>query len=523
MPRLRRQLLVMRWGSIVGPILLTAVFAWGSWQRIEREGWDQAASRSQLVGEYLRRTIDGQAVQLAAAERAHDLLALSPSAELALHRFLAGLVSEAGGGGIGLVAPNGDLKVSSTLYPATGNYADRPYLRPGPPDELMVDRLTTRPGGSWSLVAARRARGSPPAGVWVARLDVEAIEDFLRGLAPPDSGDAASVWGADGRVLLRNIPITEPTRLAPESMAMRATSGGVAHAAYETESYVDGVRRLYSSRRLANSDLYASFGVSVDRLRAAWMRQVMIAAALLGACGAVAYGVARQAGRTLDVEATRAAHEFDRKLLAEARKTADNREIMLRELNHRINNNLQMIQSLIRLQKSRGEGPDLDEISARILAIARIHDLLYKSGASFAVDLASLLDSVAASSALVPPERGIRVECALEEVEVDASLATPLALAVTELITNAVKHAFDEGSGVIRLELRRAGEDVEILVSDDGRGLGAASGRHSGGRLVEALVRQIGGRIEMTEAEPGAARPGSRARIVFPLASPAEA
>ena len=193
---------------------------------------------------------------------------------------------------------------------------------------------------------------------------------------------------------------------------------------------------------------------------------------------------------------------------------------MLRELNHRINNNLQMIQSLIRLQKTREAGPDLDEISARILAIARIHDLLYQSGSSFHVDLAALLQSVASNSALVPPERGIVVDCDLERVEADARVATPLALCVTELVTNAVKHAFGPEGGTIAIGLRAidGGAAAEVTVSDDGRGLPQASGRSSGGRLIAALVVQIGGSLEMTALREDAGRPGTRARIVFPLA-----
>lgn len=301
----------------------------------------------------------------------------------------------------------------------------------------------------------------------MARIPAAEIEEFLRVLAPPESGDAASVWREDGVVLLRNVPMEEPFTLAPDSAAMQAVAGGVAEANYETISYVDGLRRVYSSRRLGGAPIYASFGVGVSRLRAVWLRQVVVAGALLGACGAVAYGLARQTGRAMEAETARAAHDFDRKLLAEAQKTAAARETMLKELNHRINNNLQMIQSLIRLQKSREEGPNLDEISARILAIARIHDLLYQSGASFSVDLAELLRSVATSSALVPPERNIAVVCDLDSAEADARLATPLALSVTELITNAVKHAFGPEGGQI---LRR--------LADRGRGRG---GRGDGG------------------------------------------
>lgn len=520
--RVRRQLSLLRWGSLLAPAFLLGLFAVAAWDRQIEGAREDALSRAQLVDEYIRRTIDGQATMLAAAERVHDLLALAPQSELPLHRFLVGLTDEAGSGGIGLVAPDGRLVVSSTVYPAEGDFSDRAYTRETPRDGLFVDRIRLRPdqGGTDALIVARRDHGAPSAGVWVARIPAAEIEEFLRVLAPPESGDAASIWREDGVVLLRNIPMAEPLTLAPDSAAMLAVAGGVAEANYETISYVDGLRRVYSSRRLGGAPLYASFGVGVNRLRAAWLRQVLMAGALLGACGAVAYGLARQTGRAMEADAARAAHDFDRKLLAEAQKTAAARETMLKELNHRINNNLQMIQSLIRLQKSREEGPNLDEISARILAIARIHDLLYQSGASFSVDLAELLGSVATSSALVPPERNIAVACDLESAEADARLATPLALSVTELITNAVKHAFGPEGGQIRVALRVVDEGAaaEVTVADDGRGLkNDGGGRRSGSRLIEALATQMGGRLEIGPRDPGSDPPGTLARIVFPL------
>lgn len=519
MPKVRRQLWLLRWGSILGPAFLLGLFAVASWDRHLHTARDEALRRSELIGEYMSRTIDGQATLLAAGERAHDLLARDPQSDLRLHGFLAGLASEAGDGGIGLVAPDGRLMVSSTRYPATGNYSDRAYLRATPADGLYVDRVRLRGGsGDEALIVARRDHGAPSAGVWVAQIEAKQIEDFLRALAPEDSGDSASVWREDGQVLLRNIPMSEPVRLAQDSVAMQAIAGGKRRADYETASFVDGKRRIYSTRRLGDAPLYVSFGLAVDRLRAVWLRQILVAGALLGACGAVAFGLARQAGRGIEAEARRAAHDFDRKLLAEAQKTAAARETMLKELNHRINNNLQMIQSLIRLQKSRHTGPDLDEISARILAIARIHDLLYQSGSAFSVDLAALLRSVATNSALVPPERNILVLCDLEEVEVDARLATPIALSVTELVTNAVKHAFDAAGGQIWVGLRRVGEEVEVTVSDDGKGFETQnSGRRSGSRLIEALAAQIGGRLEIGPLKPEAQRCGSRVAIVFPL------
>ena len=515
--RVRRSLVLLRWGSLIAPLVLFAAFAVTSWNRLETEATREASRRSELIVEYVRRTVEGQELLLTAADEAHGRLSFGADIEERMHRFLAAMTGASGWDSVSLIAPDGANLLTSESYPASGRFATPEYVAGISRSGLFIDRLNL--GRTKLLVLAMRDDDAPVPGIWLAKVDVAPIEDFLRNIAGGSGRDAASVMRADGRVLLRNLPMEGALTLAPGSAVMQeiATADVVT---YETEAAADGVRRIYSTRRINDLPLYANFGMAVQGIRVAWLRQVALAAGLLGSFGAIGYGVARHAGRALEAETARAAHDFDRKLLVEAQKTAASRETMLRELNHRINNNLQMIQSLIRLQKTREAGPDLDEISARILAIARIHDLLYQSGSSFHVDLAALLQSVASNSALVPPERGIVVNCDLERVEADARVATPLALCVTELVTNAVKHAFGPEGGTIAIGLRAidGGGAAEVTVSDDGRGLPQTSGRSSGGRLIAALVVQIGGSLEMTALREDAERRGTRARIVFPLA-----
>jgi two-component sensor histidine kinase len=515
--RVRRLLVLLRWGSLIAPILLLVVFAGSSRSRLERDAVSDATRGAELIGEYVLRTIEGQHLLLKAADQAQERLSFGADTEMRMHNFLGALTGAGGWDGVSLISPQGEYLISSERFPASGAFADPAYVARIPDSGLFVDRLWLEE--NQLLVVALRDGDSPDSNVWIAETDVEPIAEFLRKIVQRSNADAASVMRRDGRLLLRSVPMTAQITLPLDSPGMVAIAMADA-AIYEAEATADGVHRLYATQRIGTLPLYANFGVGLNALRMAWFWQVLLASALLGSFGAIGYGIAWYAERALEAETARAAHDFDRKLLAEAQKTAATRETMLRELNHRINNNLQMIQSLIRLQKTREAGPDLDEISARILAIARIHDLLYQSGSSFHVDLAALLQSVASNSALVPPERGIVVDCDLEPVEADARVATPLALCVTELVTNAVKHAFGLEGGTIAIGLRAidGGAAAEVTVSDDGLGLPETSGRNSGGRLIAALVVQIGGSLEMTPLREDAERPGARARIVFPLA-----
>lgn len=509
--RVRGLLRLLRWGSVIAPLALIALFAATSWERTVAAAEEEAARKAQLVREYAQRVIEGHDILLAAAEQAHRQVADEPGGALRLHRFLAELSDRSNlERGIALVSPAGAFLHSSEAFPAGGDVGDRAYLDLARPDELFVDRLRLSPSNVDALVIARRsAADGPEAGVWVSGVLVETVDAFLRGIAG-DAGDAASIVRADGRLLVRNFPMTEPMVLPADAPGMEAIRTGRV-APYAATALTDGVRRIYVTRRLGDLPIYANYGVSVASLRADWLRRTLFVGGLVGAIGAIGLGIVLYAGRALASEAARSALDFDRKLLEEAQKTASARETMLRELNHRIKNNLQMVQSLIRLQKNREAGPDLDAIAARVGAIAGIHDLLYRAGGAFGIDLAALLRDVAGSAALAPPERNVRVVCALEPIEVDASLATPLALCAVELITNAVKHAYGPEGGVIRLGLVREGDRGALSVADDGRGLGDPGRRQSGRRVIEALVAQIHGTL--TE-EPG---PGARLRIDFPL------
>jgi two-component sensor histidine kinase len=367
--------------------------------------------------------------------------------------------------------------------------------------------------GENALVVSRRRAGDTFTGVWISAIQIQAIADFLRGIATrPD--DAASVLRSDGKLLVRNISMAEPIVLPPEVPAMQAILRAD-EGTYEARAVTDGIVRVYGFARVGDLPIYANYGVSKHAILSEWLGRFGLVAALLGTIAVVASYLTHYAARSFAAESARTALEFDRRLLAEAEKTAAARETMLKELNHRVKNSLQMIRSLIRLQKYRDGGPDLDEINARVLAIATIHDLLYRSADSFQIDLASLLTSLCASDALVPPESRVELQCDTTPLTVEADIATPLALCAVELVTNAMKHAFGPEGGTIRVALGRNADEGILTIADNGKGMPEMPGRNSGLRVVDALVAQIRGELTVERNQ------GTRFEIVFPT-KPAE-
>jgi len=179
------------------------------------------------------------------------------------------------------------------------------------------------------------------------------------------------------------------------------------------------------------------------------------------------------------------------------------KEVLLREIHHRVKNNLQVITSLLNLQSGYLRDPEdavmFKECQARIHAMALVHDRLYRSGnlttIDFAEHLRELADLIARgqSGAI----SGIQLSLKCESIDVNLDVAIPLGLIIAELITNAYKHAFTgRASGMIRVSLERAAErQIKLAVEDDGVGLPAGleteKARSLGLRLIQALSRQL--------------------------------
>lgn len=405
---------------------------------------------------------------------------------------------------------DGRFELTSFASGAESRPREREYLRRTPPGGIFVDRLRHRPHNIDALVVTRRPRGAAgEEGVWLSAVEIGVVDSFLQAIAPGE-GEVASLVREDGALLVRSTPTEGTIRLPADSMMMQAIRRG--GGTFRSEAVADGENRIYAAKRVPGTGLFATFGIPMRAVIRDWAVVTGIAALVFGALGGAAYMLARSAARRMRAEAAQIALAFDRRLLEEAEKTAAVHKTMLRELNHRVKNSLQMIQALIRLQRGKPEGPDLDEVAARVQAIAVIHDLLYQTSGTFDVDFGEMLRRVGTSEAIAPPEGRIEVVVDAESLELDVGIATPLALCAVELVTNAAKHAYGEGGGRVMVSLRTQGDGHAVLtVADTGRGLPEGPGRRSGLRVVEALVRQVDGTLRV-DGDGGA-----RFDIYFPV------
>lgn len=191
------------------------------------------------------------------------------------------------------------------------------------------------------------------------------------------------------------------------------------------------------------------------------------------------------------------------------------KDMLLHEVNHRVKNSLQLVTSLLSLQAMRSDEPavraGLEDAGQRISVIARIHERLYAASEHDSVNIGELLCDLAADNvAAHSPEGHIRLDAECEDIVLALDQAVPLALCTTELVTNAMKYAFEgRGAGTIRLSARLLPDNhVEIGVSDDGRGLpeGFDPQRSSGlgMRIVTALASQLRATLDVASTASSA-------------------
>ena len=192
------------------------------------------------------------------------------------------------------------------------------------------------------------------------------------------------------------------------------------------------------------------------------------------------------------------------------------------EISHRIKNNLQVIVGLIAYEAKWTAAPCVQgykTMQARIGAIAQLYDLISQTSRGQTVAVDAYLREIAnnMSVSLLGNMSGIEIEVKAEPLEIDPNRAVPFGLLVNELTTNAIKHAFPHGSGHISLCVEQVGDQIELVVSDDGVGIKnkdlVKSPEKRGSDYVAIFVRQLGGAIVPSKQEPT----GTTVRIRLPL------
>jgi PAS domain S-box-containing protein len=204
------------------------------------------------------------------------------------------------------------------------------------------------------------------------------------------------------------------------------------------------------------------------------------------------------------------AHDITRQKLDEEaiRASLDEKVLLLREVHHRVKNNLQIIISLVNLQMRQTDDPEVKQIMSetqnRVRAMSLVHEKLYRSESLSRIDFADYTRFLATQlfSFYGVDSRRVNLDLTMSRIMVDINTAVPLGLLMNELISNALKHAFPQGrEGTIKISGGEKGDLITLAVQDNGVGMAAdldwKNTTSLGMRLITSLTDQVDGVIEL--------------------------
>ena len=207
----------------------------------------------------------------------------------------------------------------------------------------------------------------------------------------------------------------------------------------------------------------------------------------------------------------------------EFKALAEERALLLREVNHRVSNSLQLIASLLHFQGDISGNTDvkaaLKEANGRVLAVARVHRSLYTSLDVRWVSLADYLSNLIrdlqnVSSGGGDHQSSITLVC--DQIQTGPDAAVAIGIVATELVLNALKHAYPKEAGPVRVMLQAYGSEIELAVEDDGvgclDGINGKRRRGLGQRIIAGMADKLEGCLRYEELNPG-----TRAILTFPI------
>ena len=382
---------------------------------------------------------------------------------------------DAGGNRVGQGTPAGlPLTISDTDYFAA--------LAAGETWAISPQFRTTPDGPAYFAIARRLADGEGFRGAAILFIQGQLLQQFWSPQALGENS-TASIARNDGWIVARYPELDEALNLGvlPIFEIIRSAD----HGNYlSPKSPADGVSRVVAFRHVPRLGLVAIASISQDAILAGLWRAVQTVLFLMGPIA-----IALLIGSFLTARVLRQS-ESTRRTLSDA--LAHN-EALFREIHHRVKNNLQSVNSLLRLQPIAAEVKK--EMGQRISAMSAVHEHIYRTNNFITVDvkeyLHTLVQNIRASQSTT-----VEIVEDLDAFSVDRDSATPIGLIFNEVVSNAFKHAFSgEREGILKISLKRGDDGMgRLVVEDNGAGFDpAAPSKGIGRRLIGAFTEQIGG------------------------------
>jgi two-component sensor histidine kinase len=445
----------------------------------------------------------------------------------------------------------GRVACAAATTPMDPQRGERPWFKELRDGATMV--VASEPGAVYAnepaVLAAVRAglpdrfEGAMAAVLNLADLKVATVSRFM-----PDGAEVA-LADSTGTIFAATDPQAFST--PPRGWNVRAARSGAAIWSHEDAVHHE---RTYSAAPLVNDDVFVVLSAPAPGLLSwAWInpisRLLLPLLAFVLALGAVLYAAERGVIRWIvylqRVAAIYARGRFTVRPLQAERAPPEIRELaatldamaggivardaslldslaekdaLMREIHHRVKNNLQIITSLLNMQQRALSDPAakaaMNDTRQRITALAQIYRALYQGPDLKRVDLRPFLEELTAQ--LLANDMAtsplVRTEVHADPLVIDPDRLAPIALFAVEAITNAQKHAFGPGGGVLAVGFNVRGDQAELSISDDGPGAPDSIGGGVGRTLMTAFARQLRGQVTIESRAPR----GLTVRLTFP-------
>jgi two-component sensor histidine kinase len=445
---------------------------------------DRAVAASQVVSAnaYWISEVASQTLQRVDAALGPQLVGLNDTIE----QLLEGLPSTAE---VYVMDADGDVVFTTIAGAGTVNVADRPYflaLKEGAAS-FVSPLLTSRISNARVFGFSKRVeRNGVFAGVVFVSFPESILAEIFDTLDLP-TASTVSLVRSDGQMMARFPPAGENTDLSALPLFtqyLRENANGTYQSA---SSPVDGVARVVSYRTVPSAGFVALASVATAPTWTSFNAAIFtvflivspIVLGLVLGCWWIVRLLARDEVRARELQAS-----------------VDLNTMLFREIHHRVKNNMQSAQALVRMQDIP-EAAKRD-LQSRFAAMAAMHEHIYKHDRYHDIDAADFIPAVVDE---VKAAYGSVAELSyeLDHLPIDRDHATPLALLLSELVTNAFKYAFLDGrKGSILVSLKRRDDGLaQLVVRDNGVGMGAVDlTRSMGMRLIRGVVAQMGGTFE---------------------------
>ena len=468
--------------------------------------------------------------------------------------------------GVTVVNAKGDVVCRSSRFDGFASVADQEWFKEVMGGEAFVlsDLMLSREYAQWGLAIAVPIVNDEgaAAGAISMFIGVDWLTSLYNRVSLPAQGAAFALLDRNGEVIssvasypgvVNGLPLAQPLQYQLRGHARSFPAVG--H---------DGVRRLYAISPLVEGKIFVVMGIpssqainpltlqfasgvvtpllmwilatlvvwfGIERLVIRWITYLE---RITSAYAAGRQNVRPERVRAASAEIRSLGETFSRMAdlisarEAELRESLAQKEVLVREIHHRVKNNLQLVMSLLNLHARRIKDPQAElafaEARGRINALATLHRRLYESEKLEHVDLKWFLEDLCGElrRSGFSSHRTVDLDVDVPNALISSSTAVPLGLLVTEAITNAYKHAFvGRNEGKISV-VANCLQDNQICVEvrDNGVGFNVAAHDYDapglGRSLIEAFARQLRGKLELTSDH------GTTLRVCFALMPPAE-